>query len=64
MTDNNYRIESGFLHREFIEVEVGRPITDEEWTDLTAEIEGRVDNFIDALLEDLIYDLAHKKPTS
>lgn len=60
MSDNIHKINSGSLYRDMIEEEVKRPLSDTEWSDFTSEVEGRVDNFIDGLLEDLIYDLAHK----
>lgn len=47
----------GAVERENIEQEIGRTLTDDEWSDFRNELVGRVDNFVNALVEDLILDL-------
>ena len=39
-----------------VELWVQRPLTDNEWTKIRSEIEGRLDNFIDNLAEELVRD--------
>lgn len=47
----------GAVERESIEQEVGRTLTDDEWSDFRSELVGRVDNFVNELVQDLILDL-------
>lgn len=47
----------GAVERENIEQEVGRTLTDNEWIDFRNELIGRVDNFVNELVQDLILDL-------
>lgn len=51
----------GAVERENIEQEIGRTLTDDEWSDFRNELVGRVDNFVNALVEDLILDLEEKE---
>lgn len=47
----------GAVERENIEQEIGRTLTDDEWSDFRSELIGRVDNFVYELVQDLILDL-------
>lgn len=40
----------------YIDDSLNTHITDEQWNDVADEIRGRVDNFIDGLLESLVQD--------
>jgi hypothetical protein len=42
--------------REDVEHWVEGPLTDEEWKNIASEIEGRVENFVDGLLAELVQD--------
>lgn len=42
-----------------VELWVQHPLTNNEWTKIKSEIEGRLDNFIDNLAEELIRDYNH-----
>jgi hypothetical protein len=42
--------------REDFEHWVEKAITDEEWKNVASEIEGRVNNFLDGLLAELVQD--------
>jgi hypothetical protein len=42
-----------------VELWVQHPLTNNEWTKIRNEIEGRLDNFIEGLAEELIQDYNH-----
>jgi hypothetical protein len=42
--------------REDVEHWVEGQLTDEEWKNIASEIEGRVENFVDGLLAELVQD--------
>ena len=42
--------------REDVEHWIEGPLTDEEWKNIGSEIEGRVENFVDGLLAEMVQD--------
>lgn len=42
------------IDREAIESQLENPLTEEQWAEIAEEIEGRVDNFIEEILDDVI----------
>lgn len=56
MMKDNYEYK-WFIQRVGAEQEVGRPLTDEEWTEFLAEFEGRMDNFGNELFDELVKDV-------
>ena len=50
-------LESFALAKEDFERALGNPITDEQWSALADEIDGRVDNYLDELLGMLVIEV-------
>lgn len=50
-------IEEWRIYRNNVETEIGRVLTDEEWDEFASEIKGRIENYENALYEDLIDQL-------
>ena len=48
------------INREAVEVRLERPLTEEEWSAITEELAGRVDNFIEEVLDGIIEEKAGK----
>jgi hypothetical protein len=48
------------INRENVESEYGK-LSEEEWVELTDEISGRVDNFIDAIMENVMYEIRERE---
>ena len=48
------------INREAVEAELERPLTDEQWNAINEELEGRVDNFIEEVLDGIIEDIEEK----
>lgn len=46
--------QSWLISREIIEEQLGRPLTEDQWNWLADEIAGRVDNFIEEILDNEI----------
>jgi len=42
------------INREAVEERLGAPLTEEAWQDITEEVAGRVDNFIEEILDGII----------
>lgn len=51
---NTCLISEWLILRSEVEYSVGRNLSDEEWTEFTEEIRGRVDNYCNELYEDLV----------
>lgn len=51
---NEIKFES--VTRESFEKWIGNPLTDKEWDNVGNEVEGRVENFLDGLLTELVAD--------
>ena len=47
----------GVISKEFFEEWLGEEITENTWNKVRDEIEGRVENFVDELLQDIILDV-------
>jgi hypothetical protein len=47
----------GVISKEFFEDWLGDEITENTWNKVRDEIEGRVENFVDQLLQDIILDV-------
>jgi hypothetical protein len=47
----------GVISKEFFEEWLGEEITENTWNKVRDEIEGRVENFVDQLLQDIILDV-------
>ena len=52
--------ENWLINREAVEAELERPLTDEQWNAINEELEGRVDNFIEDVLDGIIEEKAGK----
>lgn len=50
-------LETFVITKEDFEGFVGNPITDEQWSALADEIDGRVDNYLDELLGMLVIEV-------
>jgi hypothetical protein len=48
------------INREAVEARFGQPITEEEWKAVTDEIAGRVDNFIEEILDGVLSDVVRE----
>ena len=48
------------INREAVEAGLERPLTDEQWNAINEELEGRVDNFIEEVLDGIIEDIEDK----
>ena len=48
------------INREAVEAELERPLTEEQWSAITEELAGRVDNFIEEVLDGIIEEKAGK----
>lgn len=44
----------GFVNRNDFEDWISRPLTDDEWINIQQELRGRINNFLNNLLEELI----------
>jgi hypothetical protein len=50
------KIEFEPVTKEDFEHWIEGPLTDEEWKNVASEVEGRVENFVDGLLAELVQD--------
>lgn len=48
------------ITQKIVELWVQHPLTDDEWLKISNEIEGRLDNFIDNLAEEIVQDYENK----
>ena len=48
------------ITQKIVELWVQNPLTDDEWLKISNEIEGRLDNFIDNLAEEIVQDYENK----
>jgi hypothetical protein len=48
------------INRENVESEYGK-LSEEEWVELADEISGRVDNFIDDIMENVVYEIRERE---
>ena len=48
------------INREAVEGRIGKPFNEEEWSAITEELAGRVDNFIEEVLDGIIEEKAGK----
>jgi len=52
--------ENWLINREAVEGRIGKPLNGEEWSAITEELAGRVDNFIEEILDGIIEEKAGK----
>jgi len=52
--------ENWLINREAVEGRIGKPLNEEEWSAITEELAGRVDNFIEEILDGIIEEKAGK----
>jgi len=45
------------INREAVEERMGAPLTEEEWHKIAEEVAGRVDNFIEEILDGIIEEV-------
>lgn len=53
---NDQREANWLVSREAVEKIAGQPVSEENWAAITDEIAGRVDNFIEEIIEAIVED--------
>lgn len=45
------------VSREAIEANLGKPLSDEQWAEVAEEVSGRVDNFIEEIIDGIVEEV-------